>query len=260
MKNIFRLWCIYYFLEGIVKSSFKFFIFNRVGLPKLVEELVASGNVNAINVVNDQLTTMAYSAAPGLAGNSELGDKDRINFKAAIERQNTTSYVEGNSLRVVAPIKNSKGQVIGAVLVSLPIDHVQAAVRRQLELAILIAVVVLGVGVLGSAILARLVTGPVNQLTQAAASIEAGQFELDHLPPLTQRPDELGQLARVFRQMAQQVYEREQHLKQQVQELRIEIDQVKKVQEVAQVTGSEYFQALQREAAKLRQKRSLRKK
>jgi hypothetical protein len=232
----------------------------QVGLPKLVDELVAGGNVNAINVVDNQVTTIAYSVAPGLDSGLELGERDLANLETAIEQQRTTSYLEGLSLRVVAPINDASGQIIGAVLVSLPIEHVQAAVNQQLELAILIAVVVLGVGVLVSAILARRVTEPVSRLTLAAASIEAGTFELENLSDLAQRPDELGQLTRVFQQMADQVYQREQRLKQQVQELRIEIDEVKKAQEVAKVTGTEYFQNLQREAAKLREKRGRRRK
>lgn len=232
----------------------------QVGLPKLVDELVAGGNVNAINVVDNQVTTIAYSVAPGLDSGLELGERDLANLGTAIEQQRTTSYLEGLSLRVVAPINDANGQIIGAVLVSLPIEHVQAAVNQQLELAILIAVVVLGVGVLVSAILARRVTEPVSRLTLAAASIEAGTFELENLSDLAQRPDELGQLTRVFQQMADQVYQREQRLKQQVQELRIEIDEVKKAQEVAKVTGTEYFQNLQREAAKLREKRGRRRK
>ena len=227
----------------------------QVGLPKLVNELVASGKVNAINVVNGQLVTVAYSAAPGLGQRQTLGQRDLSSVKAALEQGQTSSYALSDSFNVVAPIHNAGGQVIGAVLVSLPLDHVQAAVRQQLSLAIIIAVVVLGVGVLGSAILARLVTNPVSQLTVVATSIESGRFELDPLTGLSRRRDELGQLARVFSQMAQQVYAREQQLKQQVQQLRIEIDQVKRVSEVAKVTGTEYFQTIQRRAAQLRQKR-----
>jgi HAMP domain-containing protein len=240
------------------EASFLEQLRQQVGLPRLVDELVTSGNVNAINVVDDQLVTMAYSAVPG--SSVALSERDRANFRAAIEQQRTTSYLEGSSLRVVAPIDDVKGQIIGAVLVSLPIEHVRAALNQQLELAILIAVVVLAVGVLVSAILARRVVEPVSRLTLAAASVEAGTFELENLTDLTKRSDELGQLARVFQQMARQIYEREQQLRQQVQELRIEIDEVKKVQEVAKVTGTEYFQNIQREAAKLKQRREERKK
>ena len=59
----------------------------------------------------------------------------------------------------------------------------------------------------------------VALVTTAAAAVEAGQFALDSLDSVAARPDALGQLGRVFQNMARQVYVREQSLKQQVQEL-----------------------------------------
>jgi hypothetical protein len=52
--------------------------------------------------------------------------------------------------------------------------------------------------------------------------------------------------------MARQVYAREQQLKQQVQQLRIEIDQARKAREVAEITESDYFQQLLGKADELR--------
>jgi nitrate/nitrite-specific signal transduction histidine kinase len=103
-----------------------------------------------------------------------------------------------------------------------------------------------------SVILARRVTQPVAQLTAAAADIESGIFAMEDLAGAAQRADELGQLARVFQRMAREVYAREQRLKQQVQQLRIEIDQVKKARQVAEITETEYFQHLREHAAEMR--------
>jgi CheY-like chemotaxis protein len=94
----------------------------------------------------------------------------------------------------------------------------------------------------------------VGHVTRAAAAIEAGAFELDSLTPVAMRGDSLGQLARVFQNMARQVYAREQSLRQQVQELRIEIDEVKKVRQVAEITETEYFRDLRARAQRLRQR------
>ena len=66
------------------------------------------------------------------------------------------------------------------------------------------------------------------------------------------RRDELGQLARVFLQMAREVYAREERLLQQVQALRIEIDQTKRARQVAEITETDYFQQLQQRAKALR--------
>lgn len=100
----------------------------------------------------------------------------------------------------------------------------------------------------------RLIARPILAITQAAASIEAEKFELNSLESVTKRTDELGQLARVFQQMAREVYEREQRLKQQVIELQIEIDQTKRERQVAEITETDYFQELQKKAKKLRKK------
>ncbi len=92
----------------------------------------------------------------------------------------------------------------------------------------------------------------VGYVTRAAAAVEEGTFELDSLNSVALRDDSLGQLARVFQDMARQVYEREARLKQQVQELRIEIDEVKKARQVAEITETSYFQDLRDRAQRLR--------
>lgn len=58
----------------------------------------------------------------------------------------------------------------------------------------------------------------VTRLTDAAAAVEAETFDPNSLTEVAARPDALGQLAQVFQRMAGEVYARQQHLKQQVQE------------------------------------------
>jgi hypothetical protein len=54
--------------------------------------------------------------------------------------------------------------------------------------------------------------------------------------------------------MVAEVYRREQQLKQQVQTLKIEIDKARKEKEVAEITESEYFQNLQKQAKEMRER------
>jgi CheY-like chemotaxis protein len=84
----------------------------------------------------------------------------------------------------------------------------------------------------------------VALVTDAAAAVQAETFDPDDLADVAARDDALGQLARVFQHMAREVYAREQRLKQQVQELRIELDEAKQAQKVAEITDTEYFQDL----------------
>jgi DNA-binding response OmpR family regulator len=92
----------------------------------------------------------------------------------------------------------------------------------------------------------------VGRVVAAAADVEAGRFESGQLDGVAGRGDALGQLARVFQRMAAEVRSREQRLKQQVRQLRIEIDEARATQQVAEITQTQYFQDLQARASELR--------
>jgi two-component system cell cycle response regulator len=92
----------------------------------------------------------------------------------------------------------------------------------------------------------------VGRVVDAAASVEAETFDAESLDVVAARDDALGQLARVFQRMAREVYERERRLKAQVQQLRIEIDEVRADRRVAEITESDYFRDLQKKASSLR--------
>jgi CheY-like chemotaxis protein len=92
----------------------------------------------------------------------------------------------------------------------------------------------------------------VALVTDAAAAVEAGEFEPENLANVARRTDGLGQLARVFQRMAREVYAREQRLKQQVRELRIELSEARQARQVAEITETDYFRQLQAEAQNLR--------
>jgi two-component system, cell cycle response regulator len=92
----------------------------------------------------------------------------------------------------------------------------------------------------------------VGYVAEAAAAVEDGAFEPGSLDPVAQRGDALGQLARVFQRMAREVSARERALKQQVQQLRIEIDEAQAARQVAEITETDYFQGLQQKVDQLR--------
>jgi CRP-like cAMP-binding protein len=92
----------------------------------------------------------------------------------------------------------------------------------------------------------------VKHITDAAAAVEASIFQPVMLDEVAGRGDELGQLARVFQKMAAEVEARERRLRQEVQRLRISIDQRRADEQVAAITDTDYFQELQRAADRLR--------
>jgi CheY-like chemotaxis protein len=96
----------------------------------------------------------------------------------------------------------------------------------------------------------------VAQLTQAAAAVEDESFNPATLNDLAARPDELGKLARVFQRMARGVATREQQLKREVCELRIEIDHVHAARQAAVITETDSFRRLQQRAHHTRARRA----
>jgi HAMP domain-containing protein len=149
--------------------------------------------------------------------------------------------------------------VIAAQIVYAPASEVyQRGVRTWLfVMGITMATFALAVLAI-NLLLGRNVIGPITQMADLAQEISADQVEEsapDRLDAISTRTDELGQMARVFQRMAREVYAREQGLRQQLQALRIEIDEVKKAKQVAELTGSNSFADLQERARQLRERR-----
>jgi len=65
----------------------------------------------------------------------------------------------------------------------------------------------------------------VKKLTDAAMAVETSDFNAESLSTVAARDDALGHLARVFERMAREVHAREQRLKQQIEQLRLDIEE-----------------------------------
>ncbi len=65
----------------------------------------------------------------------------------------------------------------------------------------------------------------VEHLTDAARALEQDEYNLESLKPVTMRSDALGNLARVFDRMAHEVHFREQRLRLQLEQLRLDIQE-----------------------------------
>lgn len=92
----------------------------------------------------------------------------------------------------------------------------------------------------------------VGHVVEAAAAVEAGTFDPATLDEVARRDDALGQLARVFGRMAEEVRVREQRLREEVHQLRIEIDEAHAERQVAELTETDYFRDLERKVDELR--------
>ena len=69
-----------------------------------------------------------------------------------------------------------------------------------------------------------------GRVADAAQAVEAGHFNPATLDAVGAREDALGRLARVFQRMAREVYLREQRLRQQLEQLRLDMEEMKRAQ------------------------------
>lgn len=155
--------------------------------------------------------------------------------------------------------------IIAAQTIYVPAQHVLDSVRSVFSLTIVIFVVIFAlVIILINFLLKRSVIEPIRIMAKLAQKISddtlssenAEESQAKNLTKVARRGDELGQLGRVFERMAQEVYAREQRLKQQVQALQIEIDEVIRNRQVAEITEMEYFKRLQEQAEEFKKNSS----
>lgn len=93
----------------------------------------------------------------------------------------------------------------------------------------------------------------VSKVTGAAEALEIGGFDPGSLADVAARSDALGVLARRFATMAAEVRAREERLRAEVLELRIEIDQARQAKRVSEITDTDFFRDLRSRASTLRQ-------
>jgi methyl-accepting chemotaxis protein len=162
----------------------------------------------------------------------------------------------GQWVTAYAPIKSSGGQLVGGMGIDFPasyVDEVRRSVLQKVEIAFVMIFLVMFL------LIWRMTdsfTRPIMQLTNIADKIGAGDYE--HQDSLSwimdKRPvrDELSRMANTFSVMIEKVSTREHTLRQQVQELKIEIDEVKRKAQVAEIVETDFFRDLKTKADRLR--------
>jgi len=152
------------------------------------------------------------------------------------------------------------GQVIAAQIIYVPASEVFAAALRSFTYVMSIFVITFGLVILLiNTLLKRYVIQPVYVLSGLADKISADEnfateLESSALQTITKRPDELGSLAQVFKKMAADVYARTGILKKQVDQLIIKIDELRRKEQVNEITDSAYFTNLQKRVHEIRQR------
>jgi HAMP domain-containing protein len=200
---------------------------------------------------------------PGRAANfgeTYLADPAKTKLYAGLATLtvNMQPYADkwGQWVSAYGPIKDGNGHVIGGLGIDFRADYVstvQQSIINSVFLALLFTYTVLFITVW---LLSNILTGPIIKLTRWAARIGEGDYEPDFGQLITGRlRDEIDALAGVFEIMVDKVRTREQSLRLQVEELKIEIDETKRAQQVAEIVDGDFFQGLQEKAKRMRARR-----
>jgi HAMP domain-containing protein len=229
-----------------------------IWIGQFVDPAIGHG-ISAVWWVDGDFYIKLFRGDPAAGFSENLTVKDRQMLQKVMDEKQPLKFIDGKYVKSVAYTTDEAGNVTGAGMLAFPTSLTGRVIHEQTLLTALAVLVSLLIGLSLSAYLARRVTSPVAEISKAATAIENGTYETISLVQVSQRSDELGHLARVFQSMAQEVNLRELRLRQQVQELRIEVDNVKKSRQVEEITESEFFQDLKQKANTLRSSQKARR-
>ena len=155
-----------------------------------------------------------------------------------------------------APIRNGQGEVVGALGIDLQNTYVANlradVVRTMLRAAQDPFAIMLIIALLVS----RSITKPIVAVTEAARRIGRGEFEQDlsHVREASFFQHEIDELASAIEESGR-VHISERHLRKEVEELKIRIDEVKRRRQVKEIVEDDFFQDLQSKAKTMRAER-----
>ena len=148
-------------------------------------------------------------------GKAPSGTESRLNWKllgrtgkAARAQTFDLKLADGTTALAAAGGFRFGGQLIGAIVIARPVRSLSASTLvqgRRVVLPLLLAVLA---AALVAVLLSRRITRPVKELTEASERVARGDYDV-HLT--SKGPDELGQLALRFEQMARRLSEASEH-------------------------------------------------
>ncbi|MCT7954487.1 cyclic nucleotide-binding domain-containing protein [Laspinema palackyanum] len=204
------------------------------------------GNSNRILAIESANPTIQGTARELLA---------RFNRLDTIQTPQNFKFSLDGKMQLVAltPVQDGRGLdwlVVAIVPESDFMGYIYENTRNTLALSL---VGLVGATLLGIAI-ARWLIQPLLRLSATAQDIELGKFDPNSLTDVLNRSDEVGQLARIFQDMANKIYAREQGFKDQLSLLQNETDKAKKAMVLTQMSDSTYFQQLLVQSKRTRSK------
>ncbi|MEH1782785.1 MAG: cyclic nucleotide-binding domain-containing protein [Nostoc sp.] len=234
-------------------NSREIFIVERSG------ELIAASTDNRIfDDQGKQIEAKNFFQEPLIKATAEYVNKEYNGF-SKIEKEEQFKF---SSRRTepdwvqITPFQDKYG-LSWLVVVVVPEKEFMGGFQRTRDVTIIVGLGVLAFSLLMGLVVTRWLTKPILEMNDAAKQIASSEFDLNSLTPLAKRSDEIGQLARVFQEMADIIYSREKSLKDRVQQLLSETDKAKKTALLKQMTGNVDFQELLMRSRSCREKTTL---
>ncbi|MBP0018062.1 MAG: cyclic nucleotide-binding domain-containing protein [Cyanobacteria bacterium SBLK] len=173
----------------------------------------------------------------------------------ALEKDEYFSTVANNTRQYIGvmPVRDGRG-IEWLIIVAIPetdfASVIQASVRSTLLVGGIISVLATVMGLLA----AKWIINPIQSLNWAAKAIEEDRFEPATLTQVTQRQDEVGELARVFEGMGTVISASKASLKQQMSKLESQVAQAKRQNRDTRRYDSAGIRTLLERSRRLRQR------
>ena len=222
--------------------------------------MAADDAETVIFITSGSAASQLYEGAQFLQRLPLSSDIERDFYNTGLQSQkvNMTPFTDnwGRWVSGAMPLQSESSTTMVAIGVDFEASYVlevQQRIQGQMGVAFLITYVTLFGLVL---IVSRVLTRPLLDLKDRAEQISEGNYS-EKMTAITRQQrfqDEITILAETFDVMVGKVRQREENLKQQVTELKIEIDQAKRQKHVQEVIDSDFFQDLQVRAKLLRGK------
>lgn len=171
------------------------FTFYETGFAGLI---TANGNVIAHQ--NSDLIGENYYETPAMLGHPETDDViiDVLEFKQKLI-EGESDIADGQVFRLFTPLEINEIVFPWATFIAVPISEAMAVSDRLITaiyISAIIVVIALTVIILA---VTRNIVGPIEATVRHGEEMARGNFSVDLADSFTERKDELGELARIFR-------------------------------------------------------------
>ena len=172
-----------------------------------LKELKASGNILAAYIVASDSTLFAsYRASTGPGVRRPAEDWTHLLSQALHD----TDWRWDHDIRVITPVTDAEGRVIGRVLISASVDKVYLHLRQFMVIVLTIFSLAMVLVWLLSGFFRKYLSDPIRQISQSMQAISASHDYTLRLG--SSRKDELGSMMRCFDQMINRIQGQEERL------------------------------------------------